>query len=112
MASSLVNECVFGSYAVSCGYFPSVDALSIFGVSVFLPSYYTCFLSDIFFIYISNVIPFPGFPPPSLLNNPPTHSSWPWHPPILGHRTFTGPRASPPIDDQLGHPLLHMLLEP
>jgi hypothetical protein len=23
-----------------------------------------------------------------------------------------GPRASPPIDDQLGHPLLHMQLEP
>ena len=25
---------------------------------------------------------------------------------------FTGPRASPPIDDRLGHPLLHMQLEP
>jgi hypothetical protein len=24
----------------------------------------------------------------------------------------TGPRASPPIDDQLGHPLLHMQLDP
>jgi hypothetical protein len=28
------------------------------------------------------------------------------------HRTFTVPRASPPIDDQLGHALLHILLEP
>jgi hypothetical protein len=31
--------------------------------------------------------------------------------PLLRHRTFTGPRASPPIDDRLGHPLLHMQLE-
>jgi hypothetical protein len=31
---------------------------------------------------------------------------------ILEHRTFTGTRASPPIDDQLGHPLLHMELDP
>jgi hypothetical protein len=30
----------------------------------------------------------------------------------LGHRAFTGPMASAPIDDQLGHPLLHMQLEP
>jgi hypothetical protein len=47
-----------------------------------------------------------------LFTNPPTPTSWPWHSPTLGHRTFTGPRASPPIDDQLGHPLLHMQLEP
>jgi hypothetical protein len=26
--------------------------------------------------------------------------------------TFTGPRVSPPTDDQLGHPLLYMQLEP
>jgi hypothetical protein len=24
------------------------------------------------------------------------------------HRGFTGPRVSPPIDDRLGHPLLHI----
>jgi hypothetical protein len=59
----------------------------------------------IFFIYISNVIPFPGFPPWKpltpfplpLLTNPPTPASWSWHSPILGHRSFTGPRASPPL---------------
>jgi hypothetical protein len=44
---------------------------------------------DIFFIYISNVIPFPGFPsenplplspfPLPLLTNLPTPASWPWH---------------------------------
>jgi hypothetical protein len=54
------------------------------------------------------------FPLP-LLNNPAsslTPASWPWNYPLLGCRTFTGPRASPPIDDQLGHPLLHIQLEP
>jgi hypothetical protein len=47
-----------------------------------------------------------------LLTSTPTPASWPWHSPTLGRRTFTGPRASPPIDDWLGHPLLHMKLEP
>ena len=45
-------------------------------------------------------------------NHPPTPTSPPWHPPTLGHWAFTGPRASPPIDAQQGHPLLHMQLEP
>jgi hypothetical protein len=49
-------------------------------------------------------------PPP---DPQPNHShSVPWHSPILGHRTFTGPTASPPIYHQLGHPLLHIKLEP
>jgi hypothetical protein len=79
-------------------------------------------LLDIFFIYISNVIPFPGFPSekhpipiPStlpLLTNPPTPASWPWHSPTRRHRAFIGPRASPPIDVCLGHPLLHRQLKP
>ena len=47
-----------------------------------------------------------------VLTNLPTPTSWPWHSPILGHTALTGPRASPPTDDQEGHPLLHMLLEP
>ena len=47
-----------------------------------------------------------------LLPNPPAPAFWAWHSPILGHRTFTGPRTSPPIDNWLGHPLLHMQLEP
>jgi hypothetical protein len=50
--------------------------------------------------------------PLPLLTNPPISASWPWHSSILGHRTFIGPRASPPIDDRLRHPLLHMQLEP
>jgi hypothetical protein len=74
-------------------------------------------LLDIFFIYISNVIPVPGLPltapfpyllSPPPLTNPPNSAFWPWHSPMLGHRTFTGQMASPPIDDQLGHPLMHM----
>jgi hypothetical protein len=55
-------------------------------------------------------IPYPVPPPPA---PQPTHShSWSWHFPILGHRAFTGPKASPPIDDLPGHPVLHMQLEP
>jgi hypothetical protein len=63
-----------------------------------------------FYIYISNVIPSEKLlsPPPSLFPNPPTPTSRPWHSPILGHRTFTGPSVSPPIDDQLDHPPLYM----
>ena len=62
------------------------------------------FLLDLFFIYISYVIPFPSFPsknPLSPLPAPqPTYShSWSWHSPILRYRAFTGPRASLPIDD-------------
>ena len=56
--------------------------------------------------------PKPLYPPPALLHNLPTPASSPRHSPILGHKTFTRPRASPPIDDRLGHPLLHMQLEP
>ena len=47
-----------------------------------------------------------------LLNSSPTPASLPWHFPILRHQVFTGPRASPQIDAQQGHPLLHMQLEP
>jgi hypothetical protein len=47
-------------------------------------------LLDIFFIYILNVIPFPGLtsnpaPPPILLTNQPTPASLSWHSPTLGH---------------------------
>ena len=77
------------------------------------------FVLDTFFIYISNVIPFPSFlskkspilSPLPLLLKPPSPASWPWHSPILGHIIFTRPRASPPIDGRLGHFLIHMQLE-
>jgi hypothetical protein len=54
-------------------------------------------------------IPIPPLFP--LLPNPPIPTSWPWHSPILGHRIFARPRAFPPIDGWLDHPLLHMQLE-
>ena len=55
-------------------------------------------------------IPYPLLPPPA---PQPTHSRLlALASPILGHRTFPRPRASPPIDGRLGHPLLHMQLEP
>jgi hypothetical protein len=72
-------------------------------------------LLDIFFIYISTIIPFQKWPIPStfpLLTNPHTPAFWPWQSPKLGHRAFTGPRAFPPIDDQQSHPLIDMQLEP
>jgi hypothetical protein len=86
-----------------------IHFFSVFKECVLFFSFYF-FVLDIFFIYISDVIPFPSF----LSENPlcyPTPASWPWHSPILGHRTFKRPRASPPIDDQLGYPMLHMYLE-
>jgi hypothetical protein len=51
-----------------------------------------------YFIYISNVIPFPGFPsenlypiPSPLLTNPPTPASMSCHFPSLGHSQNQGP---------------------
>jgi hypothetical protein len=58
--------------------------------------------------------PFQNPPIPSpllLLTNPSTPTSLSRHSPTLRHRAFTGPRASPPIDDQQVHLLLHMQLE-
>jgi hypothetical protein len=76
------------------------------------------FLLDIFFIYISNVTPFPSFLSENPLPLPPYPGPQSTHFhflalafPILGHRIFARPRASPPIDGQLGHPLLHIKLE-
>jgi hypothetical protein len=44
-------------------------------------------------------------PSPPLLPNITTPATWSWNSPILGHRTYTGPSASPPIDNRLGHPV-------
>jgi hypothetical protein len=62
------------------------------------------FLLDIFFIYMSNVIPKVPYtsPLPALLPYPHTHASWPWHSPVLGHMIFARPRASPPSDVHVG----------
>jgi hypothetical protein len=84
---------------------------------IFICTFY--FILDIFFIYISNGIPFPIFHSENPLSPHPypapqhTHShSQCWLSPILGHRTFTGPRVSPPIDDRLGHSQLHIQIKP
>ena len=61
--------------------------------------------------HISNVISFSSHHPPAsrkVFPHPPTSASPPWHSPTLGHQAFTGPRASPPIDTQQGHPLLYI----
>jgi hypothetical protein len=62
--------------------------------------FFSSFLYYIFFIYISNAIPFPGFPPEKHLTHPlssffyegvpltnhsPTPISQKWHLPTLGH---------------------------
>jgi hypothetical protein len=53
---------------------------------------------------------YPLHPPPA---HQPTHSCFlALAFPILVHRTFARTRAFPPTDDRLGHPLLHMQLEP
>jgi hypothetical protein len=50
-------------------------------------------------------------PSPALLPNPTTPTCRPWLSPVLGHRIFTRPRASPPSDGRLDHLLIHMQLE-
>ena len=57
---------------------------------------------------LSPKLPIPSPHPAPQTTQP---ASWPWHSPVLGHMIFARPRASPPTDGQLGHPLLHMQLE-
>jgi hypothetical protein len=104
--------CIFTYMCMFPFIFPLCKILSFFVDLAYL------FIFIRYFIYISNVSPFPSSPPPAqkspilsplpLLPNTPTPASWPRQSPISGHRTFTEPRASPPIDNPLGHPLLHM----
>jgi hypothetical protein len=74
-----------------------------------------------YFLYLHfKCYPFSWFPlrkvphpfPLPLITNWPTPAAWPWHSPTLGHRVFTGLRASLHIDEQLSHSLLHIQLEP
>jgi hypothetical protein len=70
-----------------------------FFIRYFLPLHFKCYPQS------------PLYPPFALLPNPSTPASWPWHSPVLGHMIFARPRASPPIENRLGHTLLHMQLE-
>ena len=86
--------------------------------------YFKNILWVVLFIYISNIIPFPGiisenplYHPPSpfmrVFSQPTTYSCLTaLHSPLLGHQAFMGLRASPLIDARQGHHLLHMQLEP
>ena len=84
----------------------------------FIPFFFFLFFFFFFFFfYISNVIPFSIFPSknPSPLPSIPafqhTYSQFLAQAfPKLGHRNFTRTSVSPPIDDILVHPLLHMQL--
>ena len=75
----------------------------------------------------SHDIPLPGYPSTTLhpsyalplhfaymrvLPHPPTLSHQIQNPPTLCHQTSPGPRVSSPIAVSLGHPLLHIYLEP
>ena len=55
--------------------------------------------------------PKPPIPFPHSAPQPTNSTSRPWHSPVLGHMIIARTRASPPIDGQLVHPLLHMQLE-
>jgi hypothetical protein len=75
-------------------------------------SYYlNKFLLYMLFIYISNAIPKSLYPPHTLLLNPLTPASWPWHSTVLGHIIFARTWAFPSNDGKLGCHLLHIQLE-
>ena len=73
-------------------------------------------LLDIFFYYISNIIPIPGLlypiPPPSasmrVLPHFPTHPLMPSHPGIPLHWASKPLKTTLPTDVQQGSPLPHM----
>jgi hypothetical protein len=86
---------------------------------------FNLFFNWIFFIYISNVFPFPGLPFRSPLSHSPPPASvrvFPHLPtnsqlPTLaftykGHQIPSDSRATPPTDLQQGHPLPHIRPEP
>jgi hypothetical protein len=93
------------------------QTLFYFILFYFILFYFILFVFSLFTFQMSSPflvsppkIPYPLPTPPA---PQPTHShSWSWHSPILEHRAFTGLRASPSINDRLGHPLLHMQIEP
>ena len=97
--------------------FPLSMCSSLFSTSSirFNVMFWVFFLYLHFKCYLFSWFPLwkPTIPSPMpLLTNPHTSTSWPWHFPTLGHRASTEPRASPSIDNQLGHPLLHMQRDP
>ena len=91
----------------TCLQMNTLTSLFPFFIRYFLYLQFKCYP---FYQFLLQKTPILSHPPPA---HQLTHSaSWPWHSPILGHRNFTESRTSPPIDDRLGYPLLHMQLEP
>ena len=91
--------------------------VSLTSLGWILPSLFFFFLNVFFIRYFLPLhfklsqFPLRKSPIPSsaFLPKPPTHASWPCHSPV--HIIFARQRASPPIDGQLGHLLLHMQLK-
>jgi hypothetical protein len=111
---SLVGGLVPGSFWRVCGGDWLVDIVLPLGFkSLFVSFLFKEFLFIRYFLHLHfKCYPeSPLYPPSALLHNLPIPASWPWHSPVEGHMIFTRPRASPLIDGQLGHPLLHMQLE-
>jgi hypothetical protein len=94
--------------------------MSVAVVRLLSTLYFLLLFIRYFFIF-QMLFPFLVFPekllsrvsPPPPPSHQPTHSCFmSWNSPTLGHRAFTRPRTSPPIDVQQGHLLLHMWLDP
>jgi hypothetical protein len=98
----------------------NVPSLSLLQNSLFFFAFYWIFYSFTFQMQLFLIPPPPRYPlshppPPASMRvctHSPTPASLPSQSLTLGHRVFTGPRASSPIDARQGHPLLHIQLEP
>ena len=64
------NRTIWGFCCCFCCYFPAL-LHCVFMKALYVPSLFL--LSDIFYIYISNVIPFPDYPSKNPLSPPPAH---------------------------------------
>jgi hypothetical protein len=111
---SLMSEILSNKSCILLMKFTSVLAVP---VPTFL--FFFCFIRYFLYLHFKcyplSWFPFKKTPIPSpspWLTNPLTPASWPWNAPLLGHGTFTGQRAFPPIDNRSGDPLIHMQLQP
>jgi hypothetical protein len=86
--------------------------LFIYFIGYFLYLHFKCFPLSWFLLW-KTPFPYSPYPVPPPLAHQPTHSHFlALAFPTLRHRAFIGQRASPRIDIRLGHPLIHMQLEP
>jgi hypothetical protein len=87
----------FFQYSVSQPYILCVLFAYLF-VFYWLFSLFTFQMLSLFLVSPPKTLPYTL--PPFSAHQPfsPTSAYWLWHSFTLGHRAFTGPRASPPID--------------